>query len=60
MPVNDAGCVSKLVGYQWPGNVRELRNHHGSLARSAEALGVAKTTLHDKIRKYGLSDTGAV
>ncbi|MEN9428053.1 MAG: hypothetical protein RLZZ220_2402, partial [Pseudomonadota bacterium] len=26
----------------------------GSLARSAEALRVAKTTLHDKIRKYGL------
>jgi two-component system C4-dicarboxylate transport response regulator DctD len=35
-----------------------LRRHKGSLARSAEALGVAKTTLHDKIRKYGLSDTG--
>ena len=37
-----------------------LQRHHGSLARSAEALGVAKTTLHDKIRKYGLSDAGAV
>ena len=36
-----------------------LQRHHGSLARSAEALGLAKTTLHDKIRKYGLSDTGA-
>lgn len=36
-----------------------LQRHQGSLARSAEALGVAKTTLHDKIRKYGLSDTGA-
>ena len=36
-----------------------LRQHHGSLVRSAEALGVAKTTLHDKIRKYGLSETGA-
>jgi two-component system C4-dicarboxylate transport response regulator DctD len=33
-----------------------LRRHKGSLARSAEALGIAKTTLHDKIRKYGLSD----
>ena len=31
-----------------------LRRHGGSLARSAEALGVAKTTLHDKIRKHGL------
>ena len=33
-----------------------LRNHSGSLARSAEALAIAKTTLHDKIKKYGLSD----
>ncbi|WP_319244240.1 sigma-54 dependent transcriptional regulator [uncultured Propionivibrio sp.] len=36
-----------------------LKRHQGSLARSAEALGIPKTTLHDKIRKYGLSDTGA-
>jgi two-component system C4-dicarboxylate transport response regulator DctD len=32
----------------------ELRRQGGSLARSAEALRIAKTTLHDKIRKYGL------
>jgi DNA-binding NtrC family response regulator len=31
-----------------------LRQHGGSLARTADALRVAKTTLHDKIRKYGL------
>jgi two-component system C4-dicarboxylate transport response regulator DctD len=31
-----------------------LRQQGGSLARTAEALRVAKTTLHDKIRKYGL------
>lgn len=31
-----------------------LHRHQGSLARTAEALGLAKTTLHDKIRKYGL------
>lgn len=36
-----------------------LKRHAGSLARSAEALGVPKTTLHDKIKKYGLSDTGS-
>jgi len=35
-----------------------LARHGGSLARSAEALGVAKTTLHDKIRKYRLGETG--
>lgn len=34
-----------------------LRRHGRSLARSAEALNIPKTTLHDKIRKYGLSDT---
>jgi len=32
----------------------ELRRNGGSLARSAEALRIPKTTLHDKIRKYGL------
>ena len=35
-----------------------LKRHAGSLARSAEALGIPKTTLHDKIKKYGLSDAG--
>ena len=35
--------------------VDALRRHQGSLSRSAETLGVAKTTLHDKIRKYGLN-----
>jgi two-component system C4-dicarboxylate transport response regulator DctD len=35
-----------------------LRRTSGSLARSAEALCIAKTTLHDKIRKYGLADGG--
>jgi DNA-binding NtrC family response regulator len=34
----------------------ELHRQGGSLARSAEALRVAKTTLHDKIRKYGLQE----
>ena len=28
----------------------------GSLSRAAEALAIAKTTLHDKIRKYGLGE----
>jgi two-component system C4-dicarboxylate transport response regulator DctD len=33
----------------------ELRRQNGNLARSSEALQVAKTTLHYKIRKYGLA-----
>jgi two-component system C4-dicarboxylate transport response regulator DctD len=32
----------------------ELQRNHGSLARTSESLKIAKTTLHDKIRKYGL------
>jgi two-component system C4-dicarboxylate transport response regulator DctD len=35
-----------------------LARSGGSLARAAEALGVAKTTLHDKIRKYRLAEPG--
>ena len=31
-----------------------LRNNEGSLTRTAQALHTPKTTLHDKIRKYGL------
>ena len=31
-----------------------LRRNGGSLARTAEDLQVAKTTLHDKLKKYGL------
>ncbi len=33
-----------------------LARNSSSLARAAEALGVAKTTLHDKIRKYRLGE----
>ncbi|MFZ2853822.1 MAG: sigma-54 dependent transcriptional regulator [Rhodocyclaceae bacterium] len=32
----------------------ELQRYNGSLVRTSEALKIAKTTLHDKIRKYGL------
>ncbi|HEX6734256.1 MAG TPA: sigma-54 dependent transcriptional regulator, partial [Azonexus sp.] len=36
--------------------IADALRRHGSLARAAEALAVAKTTLHDKIRKYGLNE----
>ena len=36
--------------------IADALRRHGSLGRTAEALVVAKTTLHDKIRKYGLAD----
>jgi two-component system response regulator AauR len=35
--------------------VAELERHSSNVARTSEALGVARTTLHDKMRKYGLS-----
>ncbi len=35
--------------------VDELKRNNGSLARSARALRVAKTTLNDKIRRYGIA-----
>lgn len=31
-----------------------LRRHDGNLSRASDALGMAKTTLFDKVRKYGL------
>lgn len=33
----------------------ELERQSGNVARSSQALGVARTTLHDKMRKYGLN-----
>ena len=38
--------------------IADALRRHGSLGRTAEALAVAKTTLHDKIRKYGLDELG--
>jgi len=37
----------------------ELRRQGGHIARSAQALRIPKTTLSDKIRKYGLLDASA-
>jgi DNA-binding NtrC family response regulator len=40
--------------------IREaLRRHAGNVARTAQALLVPKTTLNDKIRKYGLNSSGS-
>lgn len=35
----------------------ELRRQNGSLTRASEALSIPKATLHDKIRRYGLTNT---
>lgn len=36
--------------------IADALRRHGSLSRTAEALAIAKTTLHDKIKKYGLDE----
>jgi len=37
--------------------IADALRRHGSIGRTAEALVVAKTTLHDKIKKYGLDES---
>lgn len=49
LPLADA-----VEGFERALIAAELQRHNGSLARASETLKVAKTTLHDKIRKYGL------
>ena len=41
---------------EWAVIVDALRRHQGSLSPSTEALGMAKPTLHDRIREYGLNE----
>jgi two-component system C4-dicarboxylate transport response regulator DctD len=36
--------------------IADALRRHGTLTRTAEALAIAKTTLHDKLRKYGLGE----
>jgi two-component system C4-dicarboxylate transport response regulator DctD len=57
MPSQDAGprpLSATVEAFERALIADALRRHGGSLARTAEALGSPKTTLHDKIRKYGL------
>ncbi|MBS0877587.1 sigma-54-dependent Fis family transcriptional regulator [Tatumella sp. JGM100] len=34
--------------------ISELSKHHGNVSQAAEALGIAKSTLFDKVKKYAL------
>lgn len=36
--------------------VEELRRNNGNISHAAEAMQIAKTTLFDKIRKYGIEE----
>ena len=53
-PANGPTALAETVEAFERALIVDALHRHGSLARTAEALGVAKTTLHDKIKKYGL------
>ncbi|TAH44094.1 MAG: sigma-54-dependent Fis family transcriptional regulator [Betaproteobacteria bacterium] len=56
-PVGDRPCpLAETVEAFERALIADALRRHGSLARTAEALSIAKTTLHDKIRKHGLSE----
>ena len=46
--------VEAVEGFERALIAAELQRNSGSLVRTSETLKIAKTTLHDKIRKYGL------
>jgi DNA-binding NtrC family response regulator len=46
--------TESVAGYERALITAELARQAGNVARTSEALGVARTTLHDKLRKYGL------
>lgn len=65
MPVSPFGGVVEtglrtlsvmVESVEWAVIIDALRRHQGSLSPSTEALGMAKPTLHDRIREYGLNE----
>ena len=57
-PVN-GGLSEQVEAFERALIAAELSRPHGSLRSLAEALGVPRKTLHDKLRKHGLSFSGA-
>ncbi|ATE59671.1 sigma-54-dependent transcriptional regulator [Thauera sinica] len=56
-PAGDRPCpLAETVEAFERALIADALRRHGSLARTAEALAIAKTTLHDKVRKYGLGE----
>ncbi|WP_368934558.1 sigma-54-dependent transcriptional regulator [Alcaligenes faecalis] len=50
-----SSLVQKVEAVERALIVEALRRHQHNLTRAGQELGIAKSTLHDKIRKYGLS-----
>lgn len=56
MPTGPRPLAETVAAFERALIADALARNDSSLARAAEALGVAKTTLHDKVRKYRLGD----
>lgn len=55
MPVTGAGLSEQVESFERSLIAAELTRPHGSVRSLAEALGIPRKTLHDKLRKHGLS-----
>ena len=54
-PLKPLGMVDAVEAFERTVIIEELKRQSGNQSRTAEALGVARTTLHDKMRKYGIT-----
>ncbi|CAD5105885.1 two-component system response regulator DctD [Zestomonas carbonaria] len=55
LPSDANGLSAQVEAYERSLILAELANPHNSLRSLAEALGIPRKTLHDKLRKHGLS-----
>ncbi|MBD9483585.1 sigma-54-dependent Fis family transcriptional regulator [Pseudomonas sp. PDM14] len=58
-PASGAGLSEQVEAYERALISAEMANAHNSLRSLAEALGIARKTLHDKLRKHGLDFAGS-
>lgn len=55
LPMGIGGLSEQVESFERSLIAAELARSHGSLRSLAEALGIPRKTLHDKLRKHGLS-----
>lgn len=59
LPPSSGGLSEQVEAFERALIAAELARPHSSLRSLAEALGLPRKTLHDKLRKHGLSFSGA-
>jgi len=59
LPPVSGGLSEQVEAFEKAMITAELSRPHGSLRSLAEALGLPRKTLHDKLRKHGLNFSGA-